>query len=81
MESLIDFFKKNVIKFWLLIFMICLNNVVVDFIYKWFLVLVRGIKKKFGVFGIEFNFIFVLCVYYFGIVVFFIFYRVVIFFL
>lgn len=51
--------------------MICLNNVVVDFIYKWFLVLVRGIKKKFGVFGIEFNFIFVLCVYYFGIVDFF----------
>lgn len=41
--------------------MTCLNNAVVDSTYKWLPVLVRGIKKKPGVFGIEFNPIFVLC--------------------
>lgn len=46
--------------------MTCLNNAVVDSTYKWLPVLVRGIKKKPGVFGIEFNPIFVLRAYYFG---------------
>lgn len=46
--------------------MTCLNKAVVDSTYKWLPVLVRGIKKKPGVFGIEFNPIFVLCAYYFG---------------
>lgn len=46
--------------------MTCLNKAVVDSTYKWLPVLVRGIKKKPGVFGIEFNPIFVLRAYYFG---------------
>lgn len=61
--------------------MTCLNNAVVDSTYKWLPVLVRGIKKKPGVFGIEFNPIFVLRAYYFGTAVFFILHRAVISFL
>lgn len=54
--------------------MTCLNNAVVDSTYKWLPVLVRGIKKKPGVFGIELNPIFVLCAYYFGTADFFLFF-------